>query len=249
MAARLCRFESCSGHNIKAMEITLLSKCIKELVADNDRVDIPHFGSFRAEQRPASYSDRQTTINPPYRKLVFRKGNVAFEDCTLLLGKVSEKAGHTDVQSKIDIMWTLSRLCTELEATKMCKLPGLGVMKADSNNEYYFVADDDLDIYADGLGLEPVSIKASPEQTDTQDSHSVKESPAVPQKSAVSDSVKPEVSRRNRNKLPVAVRVLLIAVIALIAIVCLLAVVSPDMLSSLIDRLLYTEEELWILGR
>ena len=231
------------------MEITLLSKCIKELVADNDRVDIPHLGSFLAKQMPASYSDRQTTINPPYRKLFFRKGNVAVEDCTLLFRKVSEKAGHTDAQATVDTMWTLSRLCTELEATKMCRLPGLGVMRADNSNEYYFVADDDLDIYADGLGLGPVSIKASLEQTEPQASHSVEEAQPVPRRQIVSNPVRHKAHPRKRKKLPVAVRVLLIVLIALIAVVCLVAVVSPDTMSSLIDRLLYTEEELRILGR
>ena len=48
------------------MEINLFSKCIKDLIVENDRVDVPYLGTFRAEMMPASYSDRQTTLDLSY---------------------------------------------------------------------------------------------------------------------------------------------------------------------------------------
>ena len=62
------------------MEINLFSKCIKELIVENDRVDVPYLGTFTAEMMPASYSDRQTTIQPPYRRMSFRKADVTLAD-------------------------------------------------------------------------------------------------------------------------------------------------------------------------
>ena len=38
-------------------------------------------------------------------------------------------------------------------------LPGLGRLRATRENHFFFVADEDLDIYPEGLGLEPISLK------------------------------------------------------------------------------------------
>ncbi len=143
------------------MEIKLFSKCIKELIVENDRVDVPYLGIFTAEMVPASYSDRQTTIHPPYRKMAFHKEEVTLADGQLLLDKVRRELGVTLNQAGVELGWCLSRLCSELEGHKICKLPGLGVMRANARNEFFFVPDDDLDIWPDGLGFEPISIKIS----------------------------------------------------------------------------------------
>ena len=54
------------------MDIDLLSKMVKELILDNDKVVLPGLGCFTAEIIPASFSDKGYTINPPYRRLSFR---------------------------------------------------------------------------------------------------------------------------------------------------------------------------------
>ena len=143
------------------MEITLFSKCIKDLIVENDRVDVPYLGTFTAEMMPAAYSDRQTTIHPPYRKMSFHKGEVSLSEGRPLLNKVMREAGVSLEQAGVELGGCLSRLCSELEGHKICKLPGLGVMRANARNEFFFVPDDDLDIWPDGLGFEPISIKIS----------------------------------------------------------------------------------------
>ena len=144
-----------------AMEITLFAKCIKDLIVENDRVDVPYLGVFTAEMVPASYSDRQTTILPPYRKMSFHKAEVTLADGRLLLDKVRREIGVSLDQAGVELGWCLSRLCSELEGRKSCLLPGLGVMRANARNEFFFVPDDGLDIWPDGLGFEPISIKVS----------------------------------------------------------------------------------------
>ena len=54
------------------MDIDLLSKMVKELILDDDKVVLPGLGCFVAEIVPAYFSDKGYTINPPYRKLYFR---------------------------------------------------------------------------------------------------------------------------------------------------------------------------------
>ena len=148
------------------MEINLFSKCIKELIVENDRVDVPYLGTFVAEMMPASYSDRQTTINPPYRRMTFHKADITLADGHLLLDKVRKELGVSLDQAGVELGWCLSRLCSELEGRKICKLPGLGVMRANARNEFFFVSDDDLDIWPDGIGFEPISIKVAEKMPD-----------------------------------------------------------------------------------
>ena len=54
------------------MDIDLLSKMVKELILDNDKVVLPGLGTFVAKVVPSTFSDKGYTINPPYRKLYFR---------------------------------------------------------------------------------------------------------------------------------------------------------------------------------
>lgn len=143
------------------MEINLFSKCVKDLIVENDRVEVPYLGVFSAEMMPASYSDRQTTIHPPYRKMSFHKAEVTLADGRLLLDRVRRELGVSLDQAGVELGWCLSRLCSELEGRKSCKLPGLGMMRANARNEFFFVPDDDLDIWPDGLGFEAISIKVS----------------------------------------------------------------------------------------
>ena len=143
------------------MEINLFSKCVKDLIVENDRVEVPYLGVFSAEMMPASYSDRQTTIHPPYRKMSFHKAEVTLADGRLLLDRVRRELGVSLDQAGVELGWCLSRLCSELEGRKSCKLPGLGMMRANARNEFFFGPDDDLDIWPDGLGFEAISIKVS----------------------------------------------------------------------------------------
>ena len=44
--------------------------------------------------------------------------------------------------------------------------PGLGRLRATKENTFFFIADEDLDIYPYGVGLEPVSLKTHEETPD-----------------------------------------------------------------------------------
>ena len=153
------------------MEIGVFAKCIKELIVENDRVDVPYLGSFTAELMPATYSDRQTTIHPPYRKMSFHKGEVSLAEGRLLLDKVRRELGVNLDQAGVELGWCLSRLNSELEGRKRCSLPGLGMMRANARNEFFFVPDDDLDIWPDGIGFEPIAIKMPKEEMPDQVGH------------------------------------------------------------------------------
>lgn len=143
------------------MDIDLLSKMVKELILDNDEVSLPGVGSFVAELVPSSFSDKGYTINPPYKRLSFRK-KADVSDNVLIDFYAKSNNVDRDTASKIVIDF-LSEMQKVLELRKSIVFPGLGKLRATKENIFFFVADEDLDIYPEGFGLEPISLKTHEE--------------------------------------------------------------------------------------
>lgn len=143
------------------MDIDLLSKMVKELILDNDEVSLPGVGSFVAELVPSSFSDKGYTINPPYKRLSFRK-KADVSDNVLIDFYAKSNNVDKETASKIVIDF-LSEMQKILELRKSIVFPGLGKLRATKENIFFFVADEDLDIYPEGFGLEPISLKTHEE--------------------------------------------------------------------------------------
>lgn len=144
------------------MDVELLSKMIKELILDKDRVVLPGLGCFVAEMVPSTFSDKGYTINPPYRKLSFRSRPDSGDD---LIDFYVEKNGlERDVACRIlgDFIGDLRQV---IFTKKVVVLPGLGRLRATKENNLFFIPDEDLDIFPAGTGLEPISLKT---QVETQ---------------------------------------------------------------------------------
>ena len=142
------------------MDIDLLSKMVKELILDNDRVVLPGLGCFVAETVPAYFSDKGYTINPPYRKLYFR----ARPDEGDALARFYARSNDVsyEVAEKI-VKDFVVELKSVLHVKKAVVFPGLGRLRATKENNVFFIADEDLDIYPEGFGLEPISLKTHQE--------------------------------------------------------------------------------------
>jgi nucleoid DNA-binding protein len=138
------------------MDIDLLSKMVKELILDDERVVLPGLGSFVAEIVPATFSDKGYTINPPYRKLYFRSKPDGDSDLIPFYAKSNSVSEEIAEKVIVDFV---SELKAVLFQKKTVIFPGLGRLRATKENNVFFVADEDLDIYPEGFGLEPISLK------------------------------------------------------------------------------------------
>jgi nucleoid DNA-binding protein len=172
------------------MDIDLLSKTVKELILDDDRVVLPGLGCFVAEIVPAYFSDKGYTINPPYRKLYFRsrpdEGDALIE-FYMKSNDVSYEVAERIVKDFV------SELKSVLHAKKMVLFPGLGRLRATKENNVFFIADEDLDIYPEGFGLGPISLKTHQETSEevtaaVADLKTLLEADPVPDSDPVSDS-------------------------------------------------------------
>ncbi len=138
------------------MDIDLLSKMVKELILANDRVVLPGLGAFVAEIVPSTFSDKGYTINPPYRRMYFRsKPNEGKE-----LAELYARGNKVELAVAERIITDfITELKSILFTRKAVAFPGLGRLRATKENNVFFVADEDLDIYPAGFGLEPISLK------------------------------------------------------------------------------------------
>ena len=255
------------------MDIDLLSKMVKELILDNDRVVLPGLGSFVAEIVPSTFSDKGYTINPPYRKLYFR----AKPDEGTELVQFYAKTNNVDfaVAERI-IKDFISELRPVIHTKKIVVFPGLGRLRATKENNLFFVADEDLDIYPDGFALEPVSLKTHQETREevaavVTDLKSILQKPepevvpepetAVEEPAAEEPVVEEVITEETLTEQPAREEPVveapvekkrgllkaLIVVLSIILVLLLYAVVgrvAPDF----VDSFLYTPEELKILN-
>jgi nucleoid DNA-binding protein len=150
------------------MDIDLLAKMVKEAILDHEGVTLPGVGSFVAELMPSTFSDKGYTINPPYRRLYFspRQGSD-----TLLADLYARDNEGVDADMAGRILAEfLAEMKEVLKLKKTVVFPGLGRLRATRENHFFFVADEDLDIYPEGLGLAPISLKThveTPEEVAT----------------------------------------------------------------------------------
>ena len=143
------------------MDIDLFSDIVKNLIVDNDEVALPGLGTFVSELMPSTFSDKGYTINPPYRRLSFRQRWK--EEDTLLVDFYSRANGTDREASERILSKFIEGLKDTLQSKKSVQLPGLGRLRATKENTFFFIADEDLDIYPYGFGLEPVSLKTHEE--------------------------------------------------------------------------------------
>ena len=269
---------------------------VKELILDNDRVVLPGLGSFVAEVVPSAFSDKGYTINPPYRRLYFR--SKPDEGSELAEFYAATNKVERDVAERIIIDF-VKELRTILHTKKTVVFPGLGRLRATRENNAFFVADEDLDIYPAGFGLEPISLKTHQETREEVSAAlvglksileetvpempvadiPVQETPVqeepVPEESApeevvpeetlpelpaaeetVPEKPAPEVLEEKVVETPAAeqrkkrgfLKTILIIAAVLLVLLTIYAVVGR-IFPELVDRFLYTPEELNILNR
>lgn len=253
------------------MDIDLLSKMVYDLILDNDRVALPGVGCFVAEIVPASFSDKGYTINPPYRKLYFRSKP---DDGELLVKLYAKSNGVAEEDARRILTEFLAEMRDILFTRKVIVFPGLGRLRATRENNLFFVADEALDIYPEGFGLEPLSLKTHKETEqelsatmdelgDILGSGAVDEPVAEP----VADPVAEPVAEPSLVAEPVAepvsepvteetrkmspgkiVLITLASLLGLAAVLFGIFVLLVNCFPDFLDSLLYTKEELYIIN-
>ena len=250
------------------MDIDILSRMVRELLLDHDKVSLPGLGSFVAEMAPSVISDKGYTINPPYRKLYFREGQGGDE---LLVAFYASLAGVEEEVAREVLVTFIAEMRQVLNRQKVIVFPELGRLRATKENNYFFVADEDMDIFPEGLGLEPVSLKAhaagghenavqsgESETGEKPENKSVEEGPSVlSETQSGEEKMEAKPSEKQVEKTGTfhnnkVMKVVLWSVLGAAAAVAFLLgafVLLSHLCPDFIDSLLYSKEELELINR
>ena len=255
------------------MDITLFAKCLKYLLLKNDEVNVPGLGCFTAQTVPASVEDDGTPI-PPYRKIAYSPAEKE-DDGTFLRWMAKFLHEEGDIQPLFRDF--IEELSGEMDQTRCVELEGLGTLRSTGHKIYYFTCNNDLFVYPDVPGQESVGamlpeelaeeeslpIELSDEKWAREDAEEEQPGPELePQPeprrrhSQVIDlNIDTEPEEEEAPEEPESPRNRLIGNILLIAFVVVIflmitVTLFKDMpwMSNLLDHLLYTKEELEILG-
>ena len=254
------------------MDIELFSKCLKDLLLGNDEVVVPGLGTFTAQTMPADVAEDGTPI-PPYRKISYSLAEGEDDGFFLRwLAKYMPEGSNaaTELQDFIE------DLSGELDQTRSVDLTGIGTLKATGHKIYYFCCSNDLFQYPDVPGQESIEAML-PEDLAEEESKPIELStekwakpgaeekeepipePAKPQPEPESEApAKPEPAPEPEEEpepeeSPSARLIGNILLILFVILIFLMIAVTlfKDMpwMSNLLDHLLYTKEELELLGK
>lgn len=246
------------------MNVDLLSGLLQKLLVDHDCVSLGKLGSFICINEGATFTQQGYTLLPPQRKIVFREQQT--ED-TLLRDALSEEHALSIQNAEEIIVTFLEELRDHLSRKKVVELPDFGLLRATKENNFFFVPFEGNIVDKENFALEPLSLKvtipvveedpepqqpiepqaAAPEQPAEPVEPAQPEQPAEPLEpqpaAPAQPSSAPTPAQSRLTPLRLTLIVLATVLVLIVAGFFILAYGFPDVM----DRLLYTPEELEIL--
>ncbi len=227
-----------------------MAEMIRELVPCSEEIALPGLGVFVVEEVPAAFSDRGYTVNPPYLRLAFRQKS---SEDNSLVNLYAKKKSISQKEAATILGGFFKRLAAVLKDKKSVNLPGMGRLRATNENIFFFVQNEDIDIYPQGFGLESISLKTLTSPADDEDlllelvdDEPVEEIPdqVGDDREAVGDDR--EVVGEDKAGVG-ALRIVLWSVLGLVVLFFALLAILGRVAPQLVDPLLYNSQELELL--
>ena len=232
------------------MDVGQLAEMIRELVPCSEEIALPGLGVFVVEEVPAAFSDRGYTVNPPYLRLAFRQKS---SEDNSLVNLYAKKKSISQKEAATILGGFFKRLAAVLKDKKSVNLPGMGRLRATNENIFFFVQNEDIDIYPQGFGLESISLKTLTSPADDEDLllELVDDVPVEEIPDQVGDdreAVGDDRAAVVEDKAGVgALRIVLWSVLGLVVLFFALLAILGRVAPQLVDPLLYNSQELELL--
>ena len=221
------------------MDFNLICIEIQELLINNESVTLPGIGKLVIENQSATFLQDGLTIAPPSKKLQF-----------IPEGDLVQEGENTS-----NIAQLSGRIMENLVAHGEFSVPGLGIFSKNGDSPIAFAADPHFDFSPDNFALEAIALeeveKPEPEKEETivqeqeKPAEPVKTEPAQVEKR--SSAQKSDVEHKKDCRRKWMMGAVLVAV--LLAVIVLFAILFKEDVMPLLQKILYTEEELQIIQK
>lgn len=210
------------------MDFNLICIEIQELLINNESVTLPGIGKLVIENQSATFLQDGLTIAPPSKKLQFiPEGNLV-----------------QDGENTSNIAQLSGRIMENLIAHGEFAVPGLGTFSKTGDSPITFSADPAFDFSPDNFALEAIALEAVTQEP---------EKPAEPAKKVSATEEKKPVTQKSdvghkkdcRRKWIMGAALIVI----LLAVIILFAILFKEDVTPMLQKILYTEEELEIIQK
>lgn len=233
------------------MTVTELSNITKILLLRHERVQIPSMGTLLLENIPSQIINDGTAITPPCCKIHFDSSEAEMDFSDSLL--VKEYAASKDITSKKaeeEVRSLVMSLKKELLENSNLSFPEFGRLLFSDNSTFTFEPHPSLETQAESFGLESLPLRAMPEpESDLEPESEQEPEPKQENLQEVADNepeAEQEPGKINKRKLPLSL-IIVLSIIGLIVLLVLVVVVFKEELTPLLERILYSKEELQFL--
>lgn len=237
------------------MTVTELSNILKVLLRRYERVEIPSVGTLHMEHMPSQIINEGTAITPPSSRIYFDSSVVEmdFSDSEVVKEYAASK-GIAQKKAEEEVRSLVKSLKGELLEHSQLSLPEFGKLLFSDNSTFIFEPHPSFDPQAGSFGLESLPLRAMPESVpepesvpDPQQEHLQEVADNEPQvEQEAEQGAEADPKKANKRKLPLYL-IIVLSIIGLIVLLVLVVIVFKEELTPLLERILYSKEELQFL--
>lgn len=233
-----------------------LSSLFRKIVLRDCELILPFMGAIRLEDVPASFSEDGMVVCPPAKKLAFDNYNLSSND--ILLNEYALQREISRMAAKKALYKELEDLRAKVEKEGSYSLEGFGTFLFDKENGYSVDPAPGFEISTETFGLSTLDLRdkqePEPEPIPEPEPEPVTEPEPIPEPEPViepvSEPVPEPVAEEPAKKKSRSSKVLLIllTILAILVILVLLILIFKEELRPILEKILYSKEELEILN-
>lgn len=241
------------------MNVELLSKVFREVIMRYGELILPFMGSVELIDVPANFSEDGMVVCPPSKRLSFNNFNLNSNNN--LAEVYSSFANLPLLEARAEVASQVEQIRKLLAEKGSFSIDGFATLSYSASNGYSVEADPSFELSTDTYGLDKIEFerqqRGGAEPMQEQEKNSVQESvqqqeEEIKKKEPVKEikaDKKGSSKRQKEQRLSPAIKALMwvAIIVALIALLLFIVIFFKEPLMPLLEKLLYTKEELEII--
>lgn len=233
------------------MDKAFLSGIFRDVVLRDGELILPFMGCIKLEDVPASFSEGGLVVAPPSKKLYFDNYSLSSNDN--LLNEYAARLEVSRMAAKRALYKDVEEIRNGAEAGGRYTLEGFGTFCFDKDQGYTIETDPEFMLSRDTFGLSAVDLRDDSVKAEEKaaEERRLAEERKVAEEKAAEEKLKAEAEKQaGEKKTSRSYRWLyiLLTVLAILLILVLLVLVFKEELRPVLEKILYSKQELEIIN-